>query len=264
MLKLGINQNISNVDYHNDREYLSSSALKLALKDSEKYYSRYILNEKEVVGNQSALDFGTAAHLKILEPHLFHQEIAIFNGPIKRGKIFDEFKLTHPDKLILSKSQNQLLTGLYEAYSNNGDAYELLRDCEFEYTMCGLINDTKIKVRADAINLNLGYIADVKTTGYSGDIETFTQTISDFGYDLSAALYCSVAESIYKTPFDFYYIVLSKIDSTCHVYKTSKKSMAIGKSQVDAAIEKIKRFKLTNNYSNAIIETEQQFAVLEI
>ena len=43
MLKIGLNNNITNEDYHNDREYESSSSLKLYLKDPKEYHNRYIL-----------------------------------------------------------------------------------------------------------------------------------------------------------------------------------------------------------------------------
>ena len=43
MLKLGFNEDISNDDYHNDREFVSSSGLKLMLKDPRKFYKNYVL-----------------------------------------------------------------------------------------------------------------------------------------------------------------------------------------------------------------------------
>ena len=45
-LKIGKNKDMTNEEYHADREYISSSGLKLILKDPDEYYRQYVLDEK--------------------------------------------------------------------------------------------------------------------------------------------------------------------------------------------------------------------------
>ena len=46
MLKLGINDEITNEDYHGDRKFESSSSLKLYLKDPKEYLKKLIFHNK--------------------------------------------------------------------------------------------------------------------------------------------------------------------------------------------------------------------------
>lgn len=257
MLYLGTNENISNEEYHGDRNFLSSSSLKLLLQDREAFRRKYILQEiDEPKKNQSALDFGTAAHLMLLEPHLFDSEVVFFNGPRKAGKVFEEFKLQNEGKLILTEVDKMKLDAFKSSFENHHASW-ILKDCKFEHTMCALLNSTMLKSRADAISIGGGYIVDVKTTGYMGDVETFKQTIENLYYDLSAALYCAIAEKIYKKQFDFYFIVLSKSDMSCNVYKMSKNTMLAGYGKLESAIETYKNCLLTGNWSDVSVEEEE-------
>lgn len=255
-MKLGVNHNISNEEYHSDKEFLSSSAFKMLHKDPSEFYKRYILGEREVATNQSALDFGTCAHLALLEPHLFDSSIAEFTGPIKRGKVFDIFKSDNPGKIILSSNEIQKLNALKEAFLSHPHA-SILNNCEFEHTLCGIYSSIPVKVRADAINIAGGYIADVKTTGYAGDLDTFKTTVEGLYYDLSAALYCHVAEQIYGRPFDFYFIVLSKNDMSCNIYKTSKHTMSDGILKMRQAAEIYMKCQLTNKWEHENLDTDE-------
>ena len=67
-LEIGINKDTTNEDYHKDRNFESSSSLKLFLKDSREYYKKYILGEKREDTYKSVYDFGSYIHSLILEP----------------------------------------------------------------------------------------------------------------------------------------------------------------------------------------------------
>jgi len=56
-LQMGINE-VSNHDYHADTKYMSSSNLKLLLKDREKFYREKILGEREQKSS-NAFDVGS-------------------------------------------------------------------------------------------------------------------------------------------------------------------------------------------------------------
>ena len=245
----GIND-CTNADYHADRKYLSSSVLKTVLKSLDDYKKQYIDGEKKVFGNVAALDEGSLAHAYILEPHLVEQDFLFFNGFRKAGPEWDNFLASIDSaaakKPILSMPQKHRVQELIKVYNAHPVAPKLMANVQCEQTICGELHGIPIKVRFDAIDVEAGAILDIKTTGYSGDVDSFKQTLKDLNYELSAALYCAMAEIHYGKPFDFYFIVLSKKDIACNVYKTSDMTMARGNRMVLDACQKYKKAKETN------------------
>lgn len=260
MLQLGINKDISNKDYHSDREYLSSSGIKLLHSDPEEFHRQYILGEKTESSNQTALDFGTAAHTMILEPHLFNDQVLEYTGGSRRTNDFRDFKAAHPEKLIFLPHEMEKLSALKAAFQNHPQK-GLLENSLYEHTLCSEISGVKVKCRADSICPERGIITDIKTTSYASGLSQFKETLQRSHYEISAALYCIIAEQIYGKPFSFYFIVLSKDDLQCHIYKTSFETLELGKSRTKAALEFFKQAKLTNEWKQEILETED---ILEV
>lgn len=255
MLKPGINQ-CTNQEYHSDTEYISSSGLKLVLENPKEFYNKYILKQPQEEKNQTAFNFGTVAHLALLEPHLLNT-VSVFPGLRKAGKAYEQFIAENPGQLILSEAEKMKLDALVVAFHNH-EKSNILENCDFEYTMCTEIYGIKVKARADAINIEDGYIVDVKTTSYDSGIDTFRDTIASFKYDLSAALYCLIAEHIYGKKFDFHFIVLSKQDMNCGIYKTSSATLSKGVDKVYKALQIYQQCKLTGRWELDILDTEEE------
>lgn len=268
----GLNPGISNADYHGDKRYLSSSSLKLLLKDIEEFNRQYNLGEQREISKplQNAFDEGTYAHSLILEPHLIPEEFAFYPEFRKAGKVWEDFKAANSDKIILSKPQRKRTEALIEqGYNKRPEAVKLIEPCEVEFTVADEINGVLLKARADAINIEKGYIADVKTTGSEADLDIFKWKVDDFEYGLSAALYCMMFERYYGKPFDFYFVVLSKKTKICEVFKMSKERMQQGKIKVFKALEIYKKAVETGNWTsdNKTIEDEIEtgdYEILEI
>lgn len=264
-LNLGIN-NVSNSEYHSDREYLSSSDLKLLLKDPSEFYEKKYGPKKEEQEKSQYVE-GSAVHSLILEPHLFKEEFAIYPGFAKRGKDYEAFKLTNTKPYILSSMQEQRCKMYLAAYKNCKAATELIKDGLAEHTICETINEVPIKVRTDYINVEKGYIVDVKTTGYPSDLDSFKQTIMQWSYELSAALYLKVVEKFYGKKFDFYFIVISKKDSDCNVFKLSSDTRFKGDIMISKALVQFKQCKSTGLWTKTeksnIVE-EEQYEILEV
>lgn len=244
-LKLGVNKNINNAEYHADRDYLSSSVLKEILKDPALYEAHYLKGEEKVKpSNQNALDEGSYAHSLILEPHLVANDYQFYQGYFKRGREFEAFKAeADPRKPILSLTQKEKIDSLHKAHVAHFFSPSLIEGAEVEHTLCVELAGVPVKVRFDALQVEQGRGADVKTTGYTGDVESFKQTVKDLQYDLSAALYTMAAEQVYGRPFDFYFIVLSKLARDCNVYKTSQETLNAGKRKVIEALNLYKQCK---------------------
>ena len=247
---------LSNDQYHGEKEHLSSSNLKLLLKDVEKFYDEKILGNR-VVKDIPAFAEGSLVHGMILEPHLIDEEFVMFDGFRKAGKVWQNFKnaeVAGKNRTILSKPAWKRCEALVAAYRQNKTAVKMVNSCDKELSLFMNIDGIPLKVRADCINIEEGYIADVKTTSFDTDVESFKYTMKDFGYALSAALYCQLFEAHFGKPFQFYFIVLGKKDRSCEVYKTSKETRAQGDREVRKALKIYKECKKTEIWKNKKID----------
>lgn len=264
-LELGVNFDVSNEEYHADREYISSSVIKTLYWDVKKYEDEYI-NGNKVVKKSSGMDEGTAIHLKILEPHLYDSQIVVYPEMQKRGNAFAAFEEEHAGKIVLSLSQSMKIERMFNAYKQRKEAVAMINDSEKEYTICSTIKGVKVKIRADAINIEQGYIVDVKSTGYSGELEVFKQNAYSqmLSYDISASLYTQVAELQYGKPFDFYYVVLSKQDYVCNIYKASQQSLINGRNKINNALDKLNYFRENGHWNTSDIKKTYSSSKYEI
>ena len=234
----GIYKTLSNEKYHAEQKHLSSSNLKMLLKDSKKFYKEKILGDKEPIKGNN-LDEGNYAHTLILEPHMIEEDYEFFSGNRKAGKEWKAFEEKHKDsgKILLSAAQKLKVENWVEKYKGRPEAVDLVEGSEKEFSLFSEMLGVPLKVRADIINIEKGYIADVKTTAYDPDVDTFKFTLEQFGYDLSAALYVDLYSRKYEKDFDFYFIVLGKRTMTCEVYKASDLTLGKGRKKVMNAIK---------------------------
>jgi hypothetical protein len=82
-----------------------------------------------------------------------------------------------------------------------------------------------------------------------------------------------MAEQYYGKKFDFYFIVISKSDKECHVYKTSENTMNEGRNMVKVACEKYLKAiqsniwveeNLTASEDEAKMIVESNYEILEV
>ncbi len=268
-LKPGINK-CSNDEYHGDKEYLSSTNLKNLCKDPALFKKICIDKVPEIVptSRQNAYDEGTYAHSLILEPELIDEEFAFFTGFRKAGKDWEAFKIANEGKILMSKPQKHRVEQWVEGYKKRKCAVELIKDGEPEASLAGELMGVPIKVRADYINVEKGYIADVKTSMYPSDVDSFKYVIDSLSYDLSAALYTKMFSDFYGKQFDFYFVVLGKKDSVCQVYKTSKETMDKGYLGVMNALKVYKECKKTGIWTKPeasdSIDVDEDYEILDV
>lgn len=201
------------------------------LEDPELFYKKYVTKEIERE-SMAAFDVGTYFHCAVLEPHLLEKETVVFQGAVRRGKDWEEFKALHTGKAIISKTEKVVADKLIAAVHDSpismkflgnsdpevsafvelyvmGDEIFAFRDDEcFYLSSTGWVNtsmdydeeDIKdfgvkltIKVRADALGRGDGVISDLKsTTGNAKKDHEMQTKVASYQYDLSAALYLDV------------------------------------------------------------------------
>lgn len=262
-LQKGVNV-CSNAEYHSDREYLSSSKLKLLLKDPADFYRQHIQgNSVQLAG--AHLDEGTAIHTALLEPELFESEIAVFSGWRKQGDAYEQFCADNSDKLILSTPQKHRVDVAVKAAQRRPELLELLKGGLPEHTCATELLGVPVKARADYINIDKGYILDLKTTRHPAGSDLFKLTVAEYYYQLSAALYCQVMYDQYRKLFDFYFGVYSKTDEQWDVYKASSDTLVQGHAMTNKALITYKKCRETGIWAvDALQKSALEFSEYEI
>lgn len=268
-LKLGFNEYISNEDYHNDREYVSSSGIKLMAKNPREFHRIYVLNEESSFGNQSALDFGSYVHSRILEPHLTEEEFSIFDGKSRRGKAYEEFLEANEGKTIITNSQkyeaDKLIHNFERATVLMGDAdneketnvSKFFTGGKAEETLCVVLDGVKVKVRFDYRKEfdSFGSINDIKTTSSRVDTPEKAQEVcAMFGYHVSAALYVDAVHQETGLPHDFYFCFICKADGNTYMYKASEQMLEEGRKTYKEGLAALAKARETGVYYKNIIK----------
>lgn len=294
-MKTFISKDMTNEDYHGHSGSFSSSNLKKALLGIEVFYKDCILNEGEKE-HIAAFDTGTYFHTKVLEPHLLNDECAVYDG-VRRGEKWDKFKKENVGKAILTKSQAATANKLAELVEESAIANELIEKCEpeiscfvevivnpdkrkiytsdltGEFTLDGfrvldfddqpLVDENSVKlvlkVRADAICVDEGFVLDLKsTTGDTKNPESVKKKISRYEYDLSASMYLDLFSAGYGKTFDkFYWTFASKDKHNCKTYVASELNVKVGRAKWHKAV-----FTIAEGYQTDF-EFVESIAILE-
>ena len=97
--------------------------------------------------------------------------------------------------------------------------------------------------------------------------DTFRRVVRELGYELSAALYCDIAYRVYGKVFDFYWVVLSKNDWDCQVYKASTHTLSEGSALVNKALITYKKCLQNDKWPDTLDEvhaTDTANEILEV
>jgi len=236
---------LSNEEYHGAEGFYSSSQFKTAVTSVEMFYRKYIT--KEIIQKSiPAFATGSYYHGAILEPEFLERDFCIFDGKVKRGKTWEEFKVAAGKKEILSLTQLGDAENLIKATNECSTAQGLLDEGTPELSLFTELCGFPVKVRADWISLKRGFIMDLKsTTGDAKNEKDIIKKVSSYDYDLSAALYLD-AFNIYLSSKNlpliskFYWVFASKDQANCRTYLASPKMIALGRMKYMYGLKKLK------------------------
>lgn len=245
-------EGIGNNEYHADKDFLSSSQLKYAVKDHGNFNYMMAHREDREKTVDSAMDFGSLVHAMLLEPHTVETDFVFMDtdGRNWRTKVDREYKAQFMagagDKMVLSYTAkkraeqcaanamahpffNKLLTapGIPEASGFYEDDFYKL----------------KLRFRPDRLITDLdggSAILDVKTTANIKDFERKAKY--DFNYDLSAHMYIKGDLAIRKVldvPF-YFGVVESQPPYRVAVYKASDQFLYNGMKKYTSALSNVK------------------------
>lgn len=217
-----IELNLGNDDYHAMPEF-SSSQIKDVLRTPAHFYAKHMAVDKKTNAPTTNMLLGTVVHTLVLESDKFASEYAIsekFDRRTKAGKeAAAEFDAKNHGKTVIDVE-------LYEqakAMAGNVLSHPVARLLKLP----GMINEASIfytdadtgldcRIRPDyhlppCDAFKTGLIVDLKTTD-NASYGPFTRTIANFGYHISAAMYCDGFMQLYETdePPAFLWLVVER------------------------------------------------------
>lgn len=264
-----------NPEYHGAEGTFSSSQLKTMLEDPEIFYKKYVTKE---IARESlpAFDVGTYFHTAVLEPEKLEEECAVFEGGIRRGKEWDNFKANAGSRAIITKSEKETADKLVSAikdspicmkflesskpevstfaeiYVFDNEVYAIKDDGALNLVSVGWVPSldididalkefgTKIilKTRADALGVESGVISDLKsTTGNAKNAYEMQSKVSSYQYDLSAALYLDIFSLASDEGYHtFVWLFASKDMGNAKAYRATDRNIMVGRAKWRKAV----------------------------
>jgi hypothetical protein len=253
----GLYENIPNETYHADKEWLSSSQIKIA-KGSAHAFKYFVLDDVAAKKKPStALNFGSIVHKLVLENDDFYNEYFIgdtsdMDMRTKAGKdAYAALSQLAGDRTLVSKEEFARAVKCYDSVMAHPDANRLLSLAglsessiyvELDHALpSGEIVPFKVRVRPD--RLAHGHaIIDLKTTK-DASIESFTKDALapwGYGYDISAALYQRAVAKLTGELLPFIFIAVhSDQPYGCAVYELGEESTVRANARLDRCINTI-------------------------
>lgn len=246
---------LTNEEYHAQRDFFSSSQIKLAVTESLEAFHAQTTQPKLKV-QTDAMRIGTLIHSAILEGDNFLQRYVVKpdfssfghanSNAHKAAKA--EWISQNQDKIIVSQDELDMTKGIYDSLLRHPDAMPLMLNNSFERS--GFYRDEEtgipLRVRYDSYDQAGRILIDLKST-QSVKKRDFSASIMNYRYDLSLAMYGAGIEAIDgKGPEDFVFVAVEKT-APYHVavYPMSKRALEIGRDDYRWALDEIAKCQNT-------------------
>lgn len=195
-MKPGIYPNLSNEEYHADRESYSRSALMAFKRAPYHYWAEYLNPARPAKEATPTMIFGSAFHTYVLEPEIFENEYDI--GPPKillkdvGREAFDLYKvhverIEKSTKKIIPYNDAVIMKAMMWSLRGNRQAWELIQGAKYEQSYfwedreSGLI----VKARPDILHPNM--IVDLKTCADASP-RGFQNAMASGGYHIQGSM----------------------------------------------------------------------------
>lgn len=193
---------------------------------------------KVAIKETEAMRFGSLYHKYVLEPETFDSEYFVFDESQRPdttktmaatvNKQWKNEMLNRETRILINETDLKTVEAMREQlFENNPMVEEMIEAAQREvslYTTIEINGDKlPVKCRFDAINVEQGYILDLKTASDASP-DGFGREAGKFAYHIQCAFYRYVAESVFKRPFKFFFAVQEKTHpfNNCNFFADSE------------------------------------------
>jgi hypothetical protein len=244
---------MSNATYHAERQYVSSTALKLFDAKPERYRRLYVETEgprEPYMESSDYMKFGSLVHSILLDPEeeierLYRvEDLGPDEEPLNlRKKLHRQWKESEERKhgyTIVSSEDFADAVAVAAAVERNKMAFDLVSyapHAELSLFCSDSNSGLRMKARLDMLTMyeNRPTILDIKVTTAESSPAGFGVMAARMGYDISAALYCMVFHKITGVMPRFIWVVLERDDDgdhACVLHESSNEDMMMAMGEV--------------------------------
>lgn len=172
-------EGITNEEYHSDRSAVSSSGLKVLLKQTPAHFKAGWMIGNSEDSDKEHFRYGSLAHMALLEPEKFRDSYVlepIFEGLTKDGKMSTKSESARkqkqewydsllPGTLVVTPKDFERITGSIDAILAHDKASKVIVGARTEISGCFRepITGMKCRIRPDILHLDKRVLIDFKT-----------------------------------------------------------------------------------------------------
>lgn len=268
--KYGLFKGMSDIEYHFERDDMSSSALKVISKKSAAHYYYQFLDpeykaerlqqKRDVMSGKNTkkahLRFGDCFHKLLLEPKEFEKKVVLWSGlPRNKKEGKDEFNKIMENfedgMLTMTEAEHKSAQEMAESVLSLSTARDFIHadgDAEASLFWHDETYGIDCKARVDYLTHD-GFLIDLKTAQNS-DHEGFRKDAYNFGYYIQAAWYMRGYEAVFgKKPKGFCFIAIEKEKPyVAGTYYATDDELMLGHYDIERALEEYSLSKKSGSW----------------
>lgn len=248
-----MNRLIYNMD--NDTYHAHSSISSSNCKDLLKSSWAYQYKRDNPTSQTPSMAFGSMVHALILEADSFESRYFVADKPkrnTKEGKTkYEQLEKECAGRIWIGVDEYLKACDMTHNLNQSQTAKLLLSGGKAEVATFWQDDTTGTDCRAkcDYINVDAGYIVDIKTTSSLANENGFKSTVLKYQYHLSAAMYIDGFKKATGKDLDFYFIVLeSAAPYNFAFYRLGDDLIASGRGLYRDALGVFERAKAQGNF----------------
>lgn len=204
MIKYGVYDNITNEQYHSEKDYISRSSMLDFDKSAYTYWAKHINPDRPIRESTPAMEFGTMIHTAILEPKEFNKIYSLLPPKVLLkdvGRVaYEAFKaisenIEKNNQIPLDVDTYNRVISIKEKIQSSKEAMQLINEARIENSFFWQDEHSglNLKCRPDILHENM--IVDLKTTSNASP-RHFQREMVDYGYHIQFAMIRDAVEIV--------------------------------------------------------------------
>ena len=279
-IPIGIHKDIPIDDYHADREYISASGVKEAIKSLRHFqYARTAPKERK-----SHFDFGNIFEIALLDyvngTTEFNEKVVVFNEedrPEKdkgiTSKINQEWKksILNGDKYVIEEKGKESMETLIEMLQSCARDFviqKLLRNTEYQNSLFWVCPESglKLKARPDISKKHKNVIVDIKTT-LDASPKGFAKQVANLDYPTQAMIQINgaVQTGLMKEVDVYYWLAVEKVPPyNAQIYEFAKEDWQFVDHRLTYHLKILKQAIDENKFVGYGQQADNSFGILTL